>query len=344
MIKRVLILIGGTSGEHEISLISGKHVLEAIDRELFDPLVIVIQKDGVMTLVDEDVVKGLSDNPKKIETPPGDVAVIRPYKFNGENFIVTDDDEYVYDVAFPVLHGPGGEDGTIQGVFELAQVPLVGCGVKASATCMDKGLTKKVCAEAGLPVVPFIEVYNGKFELSSINWSFPMFVKPANLGSSIGVFKATNEDELSDAVSKAQKLDSKVLIEPAIDGRELELAILGNTESLMVSPAGEIRCGEGFYDYHSKYLEPHSAELIAPAKVDEKVLQRLRDISKRAFEVLGCSGMARIDFFLSERGEVLINEVNTIPGFTPISMYPRLMQLTGMSYSELITKLIQMAV
>ncbi|MBN8554252.1 MAG: D-alanine--D-alanine ligase [Deltaproteobacteria bacterium] len=347
--KKVLFVIGGRSGEHEISLISGKHLLKALDRKLFEPLLMIIQKDGVMTLGKESDLEVLSDNPKKVKTPQGVQVSIRPYKLNGKQpALIAGDKVYEFDLAFPILHGPGGEDGTIQGLFELSEIPVVGCGVRASAICMDKGLTKRICMQARLPVVPFEEIYREDFvkrnEAKELPWPFPVFVKPANLGSSLGVSKVNSETELKSALDSAFKLDDKVLVEPAISGRELEIAILGKRGELIASPAGEVRCRPGeFYSYDAKYVDPDAAEILIPTKLSDQELKDIQQISKNIFNALQCHGMARIDFFMNENGAFLMNEVNTIPGFTPISMYPKLMGLAGVSYKDLITRLIELA-
>jgi len=339
--KKVLFLIGGRSGEHEISLISGKHVLKALDRKKFEAIIVIIQKNGVMTLANEADLQKLPDNPKEVRTPAGETISIRPFSFKDQKpCILTEGKSYPFDLAFPILHGPGGEDGTIQGLFEFANVPVVGCGVKSSAICMDKAMTKILCKEAELPIVPFLQLYRGE-KTPELAWDFPVFVKPAHLGSSLGVSKVKTQAALEKALAEAFALDTKIMIEPAIDGREIEIAVFGSRDKLTASPAGEIKCKTEFYSYDAKYVDLDAAELIYPAPLEPKKLQELQEISKAIFKTLDCNGMARIDFFYTKKGEFLLNEVNTIPGFTPISMYPKLMSLAGMSYPELITGLIE---
>ncbi len=341
--KRVLIIVGGRSGEHEISLISGKYVLQALDRKEFEPLILIIQKNGVMTLGDETEILKLPDNPRKVKTPQGTPVLIAPYKSsNGRPSIQCGKEAYEYDIAFPILHGPGGEDGTIQGMFELAEIPVVGSGVKASAICMDKVVTKRLCMQAHLPVVPFVETYRGE-ELLKLPFPFPVFVKPAHLGSSLGVSKVKKEGDLQKALDEAFQLDDKVLVEPGIEGREIEISVLGKRGDLTVSLPGEIKCKTEFYSYDAKYVDSDSAELIMPAAMEAEQLSRLQDLSRKIFLTLDCKGMARIDYFMTSDGNVLLNEVNTIPGFTPISMYPKLLQLVGISYPDLIHRLISLA-
>lgn len=335
--------MGGRSGEHEISLISGKHILNALDRSRFDPLLLIIQKDGVMTWGNLADLSQLPDNPKMVKTPHGPIVSLRPFKSGGQGPVVMVGNEaHSFDVAFPILHGPGGEDGTIQGLFELAEIPVVGNGVKASAVCMDKGFTKRLCDYAKLPVVPFIEVKRGE-SLPSLPWPFPVFVKPATLGSSLGVSKVKSPADLKPALHEAFSLDTKVLIEPAVTGREIEVAVFGDYRQCVASPAGEIRCKTEFYSYEAKYVDPDAAELLLPTELEPALLKKVQGLACDVFKTLECKGMARIDFFLTPQGDFLLNEVNTIPGFTPISMYPKLMGLAGMPYSHLLERLIELA-
>lgn len=311
---------------------------------LFDPLVIVIQKNGMMTLVHEDAFANLPNNPKLVQTPLGKPIAIEPYRRDVRApRILVDGVGYEFDVAFPLLHGPGGEDGTVQGLFEFSGIPVVGCGVLASAICMDKGLTKRLLKEKGIQVAPFIELYRGE-SIPTLPWEFPVFVKPATLGSSLGVSKVKSHAELKPAMDRALQLDKKILIESAIQGREIEIAVLGKRGDLVVSPAGEIRVTKDeFYSYDAKYVVEDAAETILPAHLTSEELVKLQTHAKQTFECLQCHGMARIDYFMTPDGEFWLNEVNTIPGFTPISMYPKMIQLAGVSYTQLITRLIELA-
>lgn len=341
--KRVLFLVGGRSGEHEISLISAKYVLQNCDSKKYSPLVVIIQKSGAMTYVESEALADLPNNPLEVRTPEGVLVEIRPYSARGmKPCLVVNGRQLEFDVAFPLLHGPGGEDGTVQGMFEFSGTPVVGCGVKASALCMDKAMTKKVCAYHKLPVVPFLEVYRGE-AAPNLPWGLPVFVKPAHLGSSLGVTKVKSASELKPALDAALALDTKALIEPAIAGREIEVAVFGKRGNLKASPLGEIKCQTEFYSYEAKYVQADAAELLLPAPVSADVSLRAQKLAKDVFAALDCSGMARVDFFLTVEGELLLNEVNTIPGFTPISMYPKMMSLAGLSYSELISGLIDLA-
>ncbi len=265
-----------------------------------------------------------------------------------EGRLVVGSDEVSFDVVFPVLHGPYGEDGTIQGVFEIAGIPYVGCGVLASAAAMDKDVTKRLAVEAGIPVVPWVSIKRGDFEDAAADEiarvvddvGFPAFVKPANLGSSVGVSAVESEAELKEAILLALEYDDKVVVEPSIRGREIEVAVL---EGPRVSLAGEIFVTSGFYDYDAKYNDPTS-RFEAPAVLTEPEMDQVRAYASAAFEALGCSGLARVDFFFEERGRgFLLNEVNTMPGFTPISGFPKMWEASGISYPELCDFLVDVA-
>lgn len=340
--SRILFLLGGRSGEHEVSLISGKNILAALDRDRFEPLIIVIHKNSEMHFVQEESITRLGSKPNQIEAPKGSLASFYPYPIEGKYFFEADGKKYEYQKAFPVLHGPGGEDGSVQGLFELGQIPLVGCNVKSSAVCSDKAFTKRLLREAGIPTVPFVEVNQGD-AIPNLDWDYPVFVKPNAMGSSVGVYKVDQESDLKKAVSAAFQFDHKILIEKAIEGRELEIAVFGEAGSLIISPMGEIVMASGFYSYEAKYIDDHAAKLVLPAELSEEQLKQAQKMAADVFLSLGCRGMARIDFFLTKTGEFVINEPNTIPGFTSISMYPKLMELAGVPYQDLISKLIDLA-
>lgn len=266
-----------------------------------------------------------------------------------EGRLVSGSDEINFDVAFPVLHGPFGEDGSIQGMFEMAGVPYVGCGVLASAASMDKDVTKRLATQAGIPVVPWTVVRSVDFAASAADEiarvvkeiGFPAFVKPANLGSSVGVSAVDDEAGLKEAILAALRHDAKVVVEPAIRGREIEVAVL---EGPRVSVAGEIFVDDGWYDYDAKYNDPTS-RFEAPALLTEPEMELVRTYAGAAFEALECRGLARVDFFLEERGRgFLLNEVNTMPGFTPISGFPKMWEASGVSYDELCDFLVGVAI
>lgn len=334
---KVAIICGGRSSEHEISCISANGVLQAIDRNLFDIELIGITKSGKWLHLPKDsnfmVVNGvlptISENGIEVSiTSQGLIA-------GGKNLAI--------DVVFPALHGPYGEDGTIQGLLEIIGLRYVGSGVLASAVCMDKSYAKPIFAAAGLKVAPGIVVTSNKFELPS-ELSLPLFVKPARSGSSKGTSKVNRIAELAGAVEHALSFDSKVIIEKAVEGKEIECAILETDKKLIVAAVGEISISKDFefYDFQAKYID-NSMELIVPANLPEGVEDEIKKAALIAFSAAGCEGLARVDFFYANTGEVIINEINTMPGFTPTSVYPKLLEESGVDYKLLITKLINTA-
>jgi D-alanine-D-alanine ligase len=343
---RVGLVCGGISSEHEVSLASCKNVLAAIDRVRYEPVPIYIDKQGLwhllaaQTLLEADSItllrEGLSHKHSSalIPTPGARLGAL------SQGFRDT-----VLDVVFPLLHGPFGEDGTIQGMLKLLGMPFVGAGVLASAVGMDKEIMKRLLKEAGLPIARF-QVLRKASSLIDVDaliekLSLPLFVKPASLGSSIGIRKAKTRAELIDAIDYAFEFDVKILVEEYVCGREIECAVLGN-QDLQVSLPGEVRYASKFYTYESKYLDTNLI-LEIPAPVSYQVIQAMQALAKATFQTLSCAGMARVDFFLKPNEELIINEINTIPGFTATSMYPRLWAASGLSYTELIDKLIRLA-
>ncbi|VEB69816.1 D-alanine--D-alanine ligase A [Providencia rustigianii] len=250
------------------------------------------------------------------------------------------------DVIFPIVHGNLGEDGSLQGLLRMANLPFVGPGVLGSSACMDKDVTKRLLRDAGLNIAPFITVLkSGREQISYAatveKLGLPLFIKPANQGSSVGISKVNNESEFYAALDFAFLFDVKVLIESAVKGREIECAVLGNEQPL-ASPCGEIVLHDSFYAYHTKYIDENGASVVAPADLDEAVSEKIRQIALEAYQALNCSGMSRVDVFLTDTNDVVINEINTLPGFTNISMYPKLWQQGGMTYQELISRLIEL--
>lgn len=334
---RVGILFGGRSGEHEVSLMSARSILEAIDRKKFSVVLIGITKQGCW-LTGEDATRLLAGKkfPRAGSAPmlPREIAQV--------------------DVVFPVLHGTFGEDGTVQGLLEMAGVPYVGSGVLGSAAGMDKDIMKRLFAHAGLPMVPHLTLARDELKKTSTvtnriekSLRYPLFVKPANLGSSVGISKVHGRRELLPALKLAASYDSKVLVEQGAsrDGvktRELEVAVLGN-DAPKASVVGEIVPGKEFYDYEDKYLSDGAVPII-PAPLSKTLTAEAQKMAVAAFRACELSGLARVDFLLDpESGKLFLNEVNTMPGFTKISMYPKLWQAAGMSYSALITRLIELA-
>ncbi len=308
---RVAVLFGGKSAEHEVSIRSAKNVVAALDPEKYEVTEIQISKT--------------------------------------ERWLPTESFLQSVDVVFPVLHGPFGEDGTMQGLLKLANVPFVGPSVLGSAVAMDKDVTKRLLRDAGIPIGDFLVTTKTdpvSFKKAKKRLGIPLFIKPANLGSSVGVYKVKTETEYDAAIGNALKFDTKVMIETFIKGREMECAILGN-EDPRASVVGEIipRYEEHeFYSYEAKYLDENGAGLEIPAKIPKKIEKKIQDIAIKTFKVLACEGMSRVDCFLTDKGEVIVNEINTIPGFTSISMYPKLWEASGIPPKKLVDTLIALAI
>lgn len=331
---KVAVIFGGRSGEHEVSLVSATSVIKALNQqsEKYEVVEIGITKDG-QWFTGENCLESFKKNSQQ--------------NLEQVNFS-TNPEQQKIDIFFPVLHGPFGEDGTIQGLFEMLQIPYVGCGVLASSTAMDKLQCKAIWKSAGLSVVPGMGFSRKSWETESEEIiaavlkeiGLPCFVKPANMGSSVGVSKAKTEDELKKAVNEAAKYDRRILVEKAINAREIECAILGNEEPI-ASPLGEVIVGGEFYDFYDKYVNGVSMTEV-PAQLDEETAKKLREISIKAYKLLDCSGLSRVDSFVDkDSGEIYLNEINTMPGFTSISMYPKMMAALDIGYEELVNRLIQ---
>ncbi|MCK4763343.1 MAG: D-alanine--D-alanine ligase [Candidatus Aminicenantes bacterium] len=324
------ILFGGMSAEHEVSLKSAAAVYKNLDREKFIPTLVYIGKKGRWSKIDEDSFK-------KGEFPQSGGSSFIPW----QNDAV---DKIEADIYFPVLHGPNGEDGKIQGLFEMAGKPYVGADSFSSALAMDKGVAKFLFQKAGLKTPGFLLfTQNDGFAIKEQveeKLFYPVFVKPCSLGSSVGISKAKNEGELQAAVDLAFKYDRKIIIELGLDAREIELSVMGN-EEILVSPPGELNPGNEFYDYADKYLNGKTTFSI-PAELEEQTVEKLQNMARKAFQALYLNGMSRVDFFIEkESGAVYINEINTIPGFTEISMFPKLWTVVGISFTQLVTRLIE---
>lgn len=359
---RVALIFGGQSSEHGISCLTASSVLKALDSERFDVFGVGISKSGQWTQVPLDVIENyriIDGVPPEVEDPEH-VAVwmVGPEGCevatrDGETLV----DIHGVDVAFALLHGPFGEDGTIQGMFELMGIRYVGSGVTASAVGMDKHFMKVAFEAAGLPVWPYVVATAHRLRLHRAEvlaevderLRYPVFVKPARGGSSIGISRVTDPSGLDAAIDEAQKYDPKIVIEQGFtDARELECAVLGNPDAPLgcdASVVGEIRvlAKDGFYDYESKYFDEDGAALDAPAHIDERLAAQLQQLAKEAFVAVDAEGLVRADFFVTDDGGIWINEVNTMPGFTQISMYPTLWQEAGMTYPQLVARLVDLA-
>ena len=345
---RVGLIFGGRSREHEISIRSAHAVAAALDRERFHLTLIGIDPDGHWHLYTEE---GFRRIEKVVATSTTAVAPVR--QPNGCSLIDLEDSQRtlpILDVVFPVLHGPYGEDGTIQGLLEILDVPYVGAGVLGSAIGMDKDVQKRLLRDAGVPIVPFEVVTQRRWttqaevvRTQAQQLGPPLFVKPANLGSSVGISKVSALTDLNRAIEHALAHDRKILLERGIDAREIECAVLGNDEPRASLP-GEIVPAHEFYSYQAKYAADSEARLLIPAPISARLRESVQSMALRAFEVLECTSMARVDCFLErDTGELYVNEVNTIPGFTSISMYPKLWEATGVRYRNLISRLIDLA-
>ena len=356
--QTVVLLFGGRSSEHTISCATAGGVLEAIDRDKYTVIPVGITRDGAFVLEEDRAAKFALDPAAMPEIVDNGTRIHWPESAQSREILYSDATGEVHsmgdiDVVFPILHGPFGEDGTIQGMLELTGLPYVGDGVLASALGMDKHYAKIVFAAAGIPVAPGVTVTARQWattpevaaeHAAELGW--PVFVKPARAGSSVGVTRVAAAEELAAAMAIALAEDSKVLIEAAVIGREIELGVLGGRDggAPRVSLPGEIVVsGRGFYDFDAKYLDAPGIDLVCPTNVTDDQLASLQDLAARAFEAIGGSGLARADFFLTDTGFVL-NEVNTMPGFTPISMFPKCWLASGMSYRELIDELITLGV
>lgn len=350
----VALLFGGRSAEHEISLRSASTVLAALDRNRFEPVLVGIARSGRWYVLTEPAFLSLLREPLPLVPESGQAVAIVPGT-KPIQFYSKDSREVItprIDAVFPVLHGSFGEDGAVQGLLELLDVPYVGAGVLGSAVGMDKDMQKRLLHEAGVPVVPFLAVNEWQWRddreeilRGAAALRFPVFVKPASLGSSVGVHKVPGPSNLAAAIEAALEYDEKVLIEQGIWGREIECAVLGGGGDVRASLPGEIRPRAEFYSYAAKYLDQSGAELIAPAVLEAETVRRVQQLAVTVFRVLACHGMGRVDFFLdSETGELFVNEINTIPGFTSVSMYPRLWELSGLPMSELVARLVELAI
>jgi D-alanine-D-alanine ligase len=362
---RLALLYGGRSAEHQVSVVSARSVIEALDPERFEVVPIGITRDGSWMLPDTPPAELVAPDGGLPEVDAAGTALaLRPDQrsaaFAAASPVSGDSggalsaptaDNPAIDVVFPILHGPYGEDGTVQGLFELADVPYVGAGVLASALAMDKAMAKVVFAQAGLPQVPFLLVREAEWRADpdrvtaeiGERFTFPVFVKPSRLGSSIGITKVKIPADLPAALEAAYAHDAKALVEQGVAARELECGVLGN-EHPETSLVGEVVPGNEFYDFEAKYLD-ESLQLLIPAPVPDQVAARVRELAVSAFKALDCEGFARVDFFyLEASGEVLLNEVNTIPGFTPKSMFPLLWSASGLAYPDLVARLVELAV
>ena len=343
---RVLLLFGGRSAEHEVSVVSARSVYAAIDRERYDVVLAGIDQQGRWYFGGKN-----SESLLSTTTVEPDKQVPARLSTAGTSLVSEDGDDLPdseFDVVFPLLHGPYGEDGTVQGLLELAGLAYVGAGVAASAVGMDKALARAIFAASGLPQTQYSVIARSDWRRAQVpvlerlegEHDYPLFVKPANLGSSVGISKVHDRQELQAGLELASQYDTKLIVERSVENaRELECAVLGN-EYPKASGIGEIIPGAEFYDYTTKYIDDQS-ELVIPAVLEKSESEAIQELAMRTFKAIDCSGLARVDFFMRPDGSVLVNEINTMPGFTPISMYPKLWAAAGVAYGDLIDRLIQ---
>lgn len=338
------LIFGGKSAEHEVSVVSAQNIARAIDRKKYSIFFVGISQDGEWLSFNEKEmfsIKKISSAKKYLNKKN-----IIPFTEKKIFYLKIGNKNQAIDAVFPVLHGPFGEDGTIQGLLKLYNAPFVGPGVLGSAIGMDKEISKRLLKEAGLPIAKYLTFK--KTQLISFNaikktLGLPLFIKPANLGSSVGISKVKNQKEFALAIKHAFDFDRKIIIEEYIKGKEIECSVLGN-EKPIVSIPGEIMPTHDFYSYEAKYMDENGAKMTIPANISNALMNKFKKLAIETFNSLDCEGMARVDFFLMENNKIIINEINTIPGFTSISMYPKLWEISGVSYSELIDRLIKLGI
>jgi len=342
--QTVGLICGGISPEHEVSFNSARNIYKAINRKKYNVEVIGISRTGQWQHLSEKAFMKTESLDKKLGRelaliPGREQAII--YK-SGKNTFPK------IDVIFPIIHGPYGEDGKLQGVFSILKIPFVGPGTLGAAVGMDKDFTKRLLAEGGIKVAPGAVLFSHEtIDYQSLinNYGLPLFIKPANMGSSVGVSKADNLEELKSAITEAFRYDYKILVEQALVGREIETAVLGNIGGEKVTGVGEIVMTKGFYDYDSKYIDPDNAKVMIPAEnVSAKAVKNIQKTALKAYRILALEGLSRIDVFLVDDDTIYVNEPNTLPGFTNISMYPKLWEAAGLAYSDLVDRLIELAI
>ena len=355
MTVNIGIICGGRSGEHEVSLQSALGIYHALDRSRFNPLLLVIGPDGIWHAGTAEALIDYPTDPARIRLRQNADAVL--LRNDGDEGVLvrqdTNDEVARVSVVFPIVHGTDGEDGALQGMLRILGLPTVGSGVLGSAIGMDKPVMKRLLKDAGLPTARWTvirEPENGAARFAELEqvWGLPLFVKPAALGSSVGISRVAQQAEFAPALEEAFRYDRRVIVEEAIAGREIECSVLGNPVPSRWPPRASVP-GEivpkpgGFYSYAAKYLDPEGAALVAPAELDAETMGRVQELALAVFDTLEAEGMARVDLFLRADGGLVVNEINTLPGFTPISMYPRLWELSGLSYSELLSRLVDLA-
>lgn len=343
MKRKIGLIFGGRSAEHEVSINSAKNIFNAMDTNLFEIQLIGISKEGTWYQFNTpDVFKKKTLNDSMLANEDQVVLICA----GGSPFVYSlkSGERRVIECAFPIIHGTMGEDGTLQGLFKVMQLPFVGCDVLASAVGMDKEFMKRLMTESGIKNSKYLVLRKNTLpQYSEIvkNLGTPFFIKPANAGSSVGVHKIKTEDDFKLKIQDSFLYDHKVLAEQFNEGLEIECSVLGLNQNAKASLPGQLKVNHEFYSYDAKYLDPNGAEIIIPARIPDEQIKEVQRIAVKTFEILGCDGLARVDFFINKNGDILVNEINTLPGFTQISMYPKMWEASGLKYSALITELIQ---
>lgn len=346
MKKKIALVFGGKSAEHEVSLASAQNIYNALDKSHFDPVLIGVSKEGSWYhFPDADIFKkykSLNDS----ELPSHQAVSLLSYHEKPYILILKNHEKIALDCAFPIIHGTMGEDGTLQGYFKIVNLPFVGCDVLSSAIGMDKDYTKRLLNSAEIPNSKYILLHKEEVPVYSDivkKIGSPFFIKPANAGSSVGVHKIKSEKEFQQKINDSFLYDHKVLAEEYIKGREIECSVIGLNQHPRASLPGELIIKHEYYSYEAKYIDAHGAEIVIPAKLSDSQTKEIQNLAIKTFKTLGCDGLARVDFFLKENGSIYVNEINTLPGFTQISMYPKMWQASGIEYKDLITSLINFA-
>lgn len=346
--KKLILVFGGKSAEHEVSLKSAKNIFNAINANLFETILVGISKQGSWYKFNsDDVFKTYSSlNDNELQKSEAESVTLICSENTAYLYSLQNHSRIKVDVAFPIIHGTMGEDGTLQGLFKMNNLPFVGCGVLSSSIGMDKVYMKKILSEAGIPNAKYVVLNKNSFtDYKNISdcLGIPFFIKPANAGSSVGVHKIKNETDFKKSLTDALLYDHKILAEEFIEGKEIECSVMGLNENPSASLPGELIIHHEFYSYEAKYIDENGAEIKIPANIDQNKITEVQNLAIKTFKILGCDGITRVDFFIKKDNTVYINEINTLPGFTQISMYPKMWEASGIKYSELITKLIDFA-
>lgn len=345
MKKKILLICGGRSSEHEVSINSAKNIYKAIDKNKFETIIVGVSKQGTWYSLSEEQLMSTA-SVKDHDYDKSHCVTLMSYMNKAVLLEIESNIKHHIDCAFPIIHGTNGEDGTLQGLLKIAHIPFVGCDVLSSAICMDKEFMKQAMTSRGIPNSKYLVLHKSErytFQEIKSALGVPFFIKPANAGSSVGVNKVKSESDFAEKIKDSFSYDHKVIAEEFIQGQELECSVLGLNASPKASVAGELVVKHEFYSYEAKYLDAHGAEIIIPARIPADKMKELQALAIKAYQALNCDGLARVDFFLQPDGQLMVNELNTLPGFTQISMYPKMWEAAGLKYSDLISELVNLA-